>query len=119
MWRKYGKFIAGGLVLIVTAVQAALSDSHITDVEGVQIAIAGTNAGLIFLVPNVPQWPWAKTVLAAGLGVLQLLATLVIDGVSSADVSALFLAGLLVLSGTAPSQSALPSTDRRDAPAGL
>ncbi|GAA2347028.1 hypothetical protein [Dactylosporangium salmoneum] len=105
MWRKYGKTLAAALVLIVTAVQAALSDGHITQVEGVQIAIAGTNAALVYLVPNTSRYPWVKLALTAALAVLQLLATLIIDGVSSADVSALFLAGLLVLSGAAPSES--------------
>jgi hypothetical protein len=100
-------------------VQAALSDGRISDVEGVQIAIAGTNAGLIYLVPNVPRWPWSKTLLASFLAALQLLTSLIIDGVSSADMSALLLAGLLVLSGVAPSRSELPPPSRSDALAEL
>lgn len=118
MWSKYGKAITAALVLVVTAVQAALSDSttagRISQVEIVQILIAATNAGLIYLVPNVPRWPWSKTLLAALLAVLQLLTALVIDGVSSADLSALLLAGLLVLSGAAPSRSELAPPSRDD-----
>lgn len=109
MWTKYGKTIAAALVLVVTAVQAALSDGHVTSVEGVQIAIAATNAGLVYLVPNVPQWPWSKTILAAVLAVLQLATSLIVDGISTADWSALLLAGLLALSGAAPSQSKPPA----------
>ncbi|GAA2636995.1 hypothetical protein GCM10010399_82680 [Dactylosporangium fulvum] len=122
MWAKYGKTLAAALVLVVTAVQAALSDSRLSDVEGVQIAIAATNAGLIYLVPNTTRYPWVKLALSALLAVLQLLTTLIIDGVSSADVSALFLAALLVLSGVAPSQSGGQQSSgdaRRDALAEL
>ncbi|GGM53114.1 hypothetical protein ACFFX1_55080 [Dactylosporangium sucinum] len=122
MWRKYGKTIAAALVLIVTAVQAALSDGHVTQVEGVQIAIAATNAGLIYLVPNTTRYPWVKLALSALLAVLQLLTTLIIDGVSSADVSALLLAAMLVASGAAPSQSGPSGASgdtRRDALAEL
>lgn len=113
MWRKYGKTIFAALVLVVTAAQAALSDGHFTDVEGVQIAIAATNAGLIYLVPNTVRYPWVKLVLAAALAVLQLLASLIIDGISSADLSALLLAALLILSGTVPSQSEPASVSAR------
>jgi hypothetical protein len=109
-WQVYGKSIAATAVLVVTAVQAALSDSvtggRITQIEGVQIAVAFVNAGLVYLVPNVPQWPWAKTVLAAGLAVLQLAASLIVDGIGSADLSALILAALMVLApAAAPSRS--------------
>lgn len=108
-WQVYGKSIAAALVVVATAVQAALSDSatggRLTQIEGVQIAIAAVNAALVFLVPNVPQWPWAKTVLAALLAALQLATSLIVDGIGSADVSALIIAVLMVL---APAMS--PST---------
>lgn len=108
-WEVYGKSISAGLVVVATAVQAALSDSatggRLTQIEAVQIAIAAVNAALVFLVPNVPQWPWAKTVLAAVLAALQLATSLIVDGIGSADVSALIIAVLMVL---APAVS--PST---------
>ncbi len=114
MWKTYGKTIFAALVLVVTAVQAALSDGRISEVEWVQVAIAATNAGLIYLVPNTSRYPWVKLTLAAFLAALQLLVTLIIDGISSADMSALLLAMLLVLSGAAPSQSG-PATSGSDA----
>lgn len=109
-WTVYGKSIVAGLVLVATAVQAALSDSatggRLTQIEAVQIAVAAANAALIYLVPNVPQWPWAKTVLAAILAVLQLAVSLIVDGIDSADMSALLIAALMVLGpAAAPSQS--------------
>lgn len=113
-WGVYGKSIAATLVMVGTAVQAALSDSatggRLTQIEIVQIAIAAVNAALVFLIPNVPQWPWAKTVLAAGLAGLQLATSLVVDGIGSADVSALIIAVLMVVApATAPAESlALP-----------
>jgi hypothetical protein len=130
MWSKYGKSIAAALVLIVTAVQAALSDSatggRITNVEGVQIAIAVCNAVLVYAIPSVPQWPIAKTVVIAALASLQLATSLIVDGIGSADMSALALAALMVFAGAAPSRStvgqmasrsasgAMPTTATRD-----
>lgn len=128
-WTVYGKSIAAGLVLVVTAVQAALSDSatggRFTQVEAVQIAVAAVNACLIYVVPNVPQWPLTKTILAAGLAALQLATSLIIDGVDSADMSALVLAALMVLApalspaksipdGPPPVQPADPTVYARD-----
>lgn len=109
-WAVYGKSIAAALVLVATAVQAALSDSatggRLTQVESVQIAIAFVNACLIYLVPNVPQWPLTKSILAAGLAALQLATSLIIDGISSADMSALVIAALMVLApAVTPSRS--------------
>jgi hypothetical protein len=109
----YGKSITAGLVAVATAVQAAVSDSatggRITQIELVQIAIAVVNAALVWLVPNVPAWPWVKTALAAALAALQLLTSLIVDGVSSADMSALIIAVLMVL-GPATAPSTPPST---------
>lgn len=110
VWAVYGQSIAAALVLVGTAVQAALSDSvtggQITQVERVQIAIAVVNAGLVWLVPNLPQWPWLKTGLAAALAALQLTTSLIIDGMSSADWSALIIAALMVLApAVTPSKS--------------
>lgn len=114
-WEVYGKSIAAAMVVVVTAVQAALSDSstggRITQIEGVQIAIAVVNACLVYLIPNIPQWPWAKTVLTAGLAVLQLATSLIVDGIGSADLSALIIAALMVLApAAAPSKSVTEPT---------
>jgi hypothetical protein len=113
VWSVYGKSIAAGLVAVAAAVQAALSDSasggRITQIETVQIAIAVVNAALVWLVPNIPAWPWVKTALAAALAVLQLLTSLIVDGVGSADVSALIIAALMVL-GPAAAPAGVPST---------
>lgn len=116
VWQVYGQSIAAALVVIATAVQAALSDSatggRITQIEMVQIAIAICNAGLVWLVPNVPQWPWMKTILAAVLAALQLATSLIVDGIGSADVSALVIAVLMVLGpAAAPSRSTVPAAD--------
>lgn len=109
-WTTYGKSIAAALVAVATAVQAALSDSltggRITQIEGVQIAIAVVNALLVWLVPNLPRWPFMKTALAAVLAALQLATSLIVDGVSSADVTALVIAALMVIApAAAPARS--------------
>ena len=111
-WKVYGKSAAAALVLVVTAVQAALSDSatggRLTQIEAVQIAMALVNACLIYLVPNVPQWPLTKTILAAGLAALQLATSLIIDGIDSADISALLIAALMVIAPAAAPARSIP-----------
>ncbi len=114
-WEVYGKSIAAALVVVVTALQAALSDSatggRLTQVEGVQIAIAVVNALLVYLVPNAPQWPWAKTVLAGVLAALQLATSLIVDGIGSADVSALILAVLMAVAPALSPSASITGAD--------
>lgn len=110
---QYGKALAAALMLVVAAVQAALSDSdtagRISQVEGVQIAIAAVTAVAVWLAPNLPGYPWIKTATAALLAALQLGVTLIVDGISSADWSALILAALTVVSvGASSSRSEIP-----------
>jgi hypothetical protein len=106
MFRTHGKALVAVAIAAVTAIQAALSDGHITQTETVQITIAFFTAVSVFLVPAVKEWPWMKTAVAVLLAVLNLLVSLIVDGVSSADWTALVLAALTALGvGAAPAVS--------------
>lgn len=108
-WLKvYGKSVAAVAFVVITAAQAALSDNHVTTVEGVQIAIAAATAVGVYFVPLHPAWDWSKTVIAVILGVLNVAATLIMQGWVSSDWTALILAALTALGvGASPAQSTL------------
>lgn len=106
MLQKYGKAFAAVAFAVVTALQATLSDGNLSTQEQVQIAIALVTAIGVWLVPITPQYGWMKTAVAALLAVLNVLATLIIGGISPADIAELVLAALTVLTvGAAPAQS--------------
>jgi hypothetical protein len=101
----YGKALAYVVATILTAVASFLSGG-ITAAEGVQIAIAGTGALLVWVVPLHPSWPWAKTVIGVVLAVLNALATLVLGGLNGSEIIGLALVALAALGVTvAPSTS--------------
>lgn len=102
----YGKSIAAVFFVLVTAVQAAASDGHLTKVEDVQIAIALTTAIGVWVIPMHPQWTWTKTSVAVLLGVLNVAVTLIMAGWVSSDWTALILAALTAAGvGSAPAES--------------
>lgn len=105
--KKYGKAIIAVIGAALTVAYGALNgDQHIDPEEGVQIAIAGSTAVGVYLVPLVPEYRWAKTAVAAVLAVLQVLATVILGGLDSAEWVALVLAALTVLGvGVAPAVS--------------
>jgi hypothetical protein len=106
MWKTYGKALTAVAFFVITAVQAALSDGHLTQVEDVQIAIALVTAVGVYLVPIAPQATWGKTAVAVLLAVLNALVTLIVGGVSPADITELVLAALTVLTvGVVPARS--------------
>lgn len=81
MWHRYGKAIAALIVAAGTALSAALvGDNAITDVEMVQIIIQTATVAGVWVAPTVPQWPWAKVVIAAVLAAANLAATLLAAG---------------------------------------
>lgn len=105
-FQRYGKSLVAVLLAVVTAVQAGLSDGHITQGEGVQVVIALATAVGVYLVPIHPEWRWSKTAVAVLLAVLNALAALIVGGISSADWTELILAALTVLAvSAAPAQS--------------
>lgn len=97
MFRIYGKALIALLIAGLTALASALTDDRITSPEGIQIAVQVATTAGVWLVPIVPQWPWAKTGIAALLAVLNLAVTLIDGGISGAEWVNLALAGLGVL----------------------
>lgn len=66
------------LVMVFTAtlqaVQVALEDSQLNTAEVLTVTMAVLGAVLTYVIPRVPQFPWAKTVVSAiSAGVLVLL----------------------------------------------
>jgi hypothetical protein len=93
----YGKALAAFGLAVVTVLHTALSDGHVTRLEGVQIAIAAATAALVWLVPVVPEWPWSKSVLGGVLALLNVVATLIVGGWHSGSATEGILAGLTIL----------------------
>lgn len=114
LWSTYGKTLAAFLFAVVTVVQASVSDGHITQAEGIQIAIAAVTAFVVWWAPVLPDAPLVKTVAGVALAILNALATLIVGGISSADIAGLILAGLTALGvGLAPAQSTVKSVTAR------
>jgi hypothetical protein len=110
LWSKYGKAIAAVFFALLTAAQAAVADGHISQIEGVQIAIAGATAVAVFLAPILPHARGVKTAVAVVLAVLNVLVTAIVGGISASDLTELALAALTVLGvGVAPAQSTVRS----------
>lgn len=108
-WSRYGKSIVAAFMLVVTAVQAALSDDRLTEAEGLQIAVAVCAAITIYIAPNLPKYPWIKTAVAVVSGALEVAVTLIDNGISASDWTAVILGGLTaVMVGAAPAQVHMP-----------
>lgn len=105
-WNVYGKALAAVILAAVTAVQAVLSDGRVTPVEWVQIAIAVVTALLVYVVPVVPAWPHAKSVIGAVLAGLNVLVTVMVGGWNSGSATEAVLAvATAVFVRYAPAQS--------------
>lgn len=112
MLYKYGKTVAAALFAFITAIQAYISDGHVTPQEGVQIAIAAATVVSVWLVP-ILHYPWMKTAMAALLGGLNAAVTLIVGGIDTGDVTIIVLAALSVLAvGVSPAESDMPARAR-------
>lgn len=96
-WRTYGKVVVAIALTLIGAVQAALSDHHVSTVEGLQIGINVTTALLVWVVPIHPEWPWAKSVVAIVLAILNAATTAVVGGVHSGDLTQLVISLATIL----------------------
>jgi hypothetical protein len=77
----YAKAVAAIIATALSAAVVALTgDNHFSNVEIVNIAIAIVGAVGVFYVPNAPNGPVAKSVVATLLAMLTLVATFVGDG---------------------------------------
>lgn len=97
MIKKFGPAVVAIVFAVLTAASAALTDGRIAPEEGVQIAIQATTVAGVWLVPAIPSWPHAKTAIAALLAVLNLLTTVITDGITPPELINLLVAGFGVL----------------------
>jgi hypothetical protein len=93
---RFGKAIVAALLAVVTAVHTLVSDEFITGAEWIQIAIAVVTAISVYLVP-IFEYAWVKTAIAVILAALNVLVTLITDGVSSGDLVQVLMSALTVL----------------------
>ena len=106
---QYAKWIAAAVGTVLSAAIAALTDNVVTDVEWINIAIAGVGYSgsmrptlgvgslAVFTAPNVPGSLYTKAILAALMAVLQALVSLISDGITAAEWMQLAVAALTAL----------------------
>ncbi len=105
MFRKYGKTVIAALFAFLTAIQALVSDGHVTQQEGVQIAIAAVTAVSVYFVPMF-GYPAAKTIVAVILAALNVLTTAIVGGLDAGDFTGILIAGLTAIGvASAPARS--------------
>jgi hypothetical protein len=99
MFSTYGKALASFVAAVLTAAVPVVTGGHFGPVEKVQVAIAVATAASVYLVPAFPNYPHAKTAIAALLAALNLAASLLVahHGLSFADWVSLVIAALGVL----------------------
>ncbi len=97
-FKRFAPAIVAIVFAALTAAAAALTDQRVDQVEGVQIAIQGVTVAGVWLVPAVPRWPHLKTGIAMLLAILNLLTTLITDGITGAEFVNLLVAGVGVVS---------------------
>jgi hypothetical protein len=84
--RTYGKALVSAAVFVLTTVYVEQSGNGRMDPSGwVAVAIAAVNAIAVYLVPLTPQHRWTKSAIAALLAGLQVLATVIVGGVTPDD----------------------------------
>lgn len=81
---RYAKFAMGVVATVLTAV-VAFAGGGITDVEWVNVAIAGVGAASVFAAPNVPGARYTKSILAVLAAVLAFLTSAIIGGISPVE----------------------------------
>lgn len=83
---NYAKAILAVVATLISgAVVALTGDGIISNVEWINIAIAGAGACAVFAAPNVPHAMFTKTILAALTAALTLLVSFISDGVSTSE----------------------------------
>lgn len=82
---QYAKAIVAFLFAAATFLASALTDNIITDVEWIEVGIAGLTAAAVWITANVAGYRHAKTIIAALLAGLNFLAGAVTDGMTNAE----------------------------------
>jgi hypothetical protein len=104
-WRTYGKAIVATAVAVFVAVHTAISDHHITNLEGIQIATAAVTAVGVWLLPEHPEWTGVKTAVAVGGALLAAMATVISQGMGGSWPDIVIGALTVLLVGGSPARS--------------
>jgi hypothetical protein len=115
---NYLKAVAAVVATVAAAVVAALTgDGVISNVEWVNVAIAGAGACAVFSAPNVPGARYTKLILAAISAVLVFLASAITDGVTLTEAVQLVVVALGAVGvWRAPYSPELEAVGRHSAP---
>lgn len=89
--------VAAVLLAGVTSWQTISYGAPFRLVDALPIAVAVVSAVLVYLVPNVPELPWAKGGVSAILAVLTAASTALVGNNAHVDVAAAVVAGLSAL----------------------
>jgi hypothetical protein len=83
---RYAKFGLAVFATVISGIVVAMTGNGIiSNVEWVNIAIAGVGACAVFASPNVPGAMYTKTIIAALTAGLTLLTSFITDGVSTSE----------------------------------
>lgn len=106
VWSRYGKTIVAAAVGALTAFIAAYTQGHVNPAEWIRIAIAVVLAISVYITPVTPGYRWTKTAVAVVLAALNVLVSLITDGLQPSDWMAVALAALTAVGvGVAPAVS--------------
>lgn len=82
---KYAKLVLAVLATLLAALVAVTTDGIVTDVEWINVSIAGTGAAAVFAAPNVAGARYTKAVLAVLAAVLTFLVSAITDGLTTPE----------------------------------
>lgn len=83
--KKYAKLFPPVLLTVLGALAVTLQDDKISIIEWIGIATGAFQAISVYIIPNVPEFPWAKSLVAAALAALGgLTSAIAADGVTRA-----------------------------------
>lgn len=92
--KQYLPAVGSVVVVLLTALVAAFTDDRVTVPELVVVVIAGLNALLTYIVPNVPGAPWLKIVVTAVLAAVNALQGYLTDGLTTREILLVLVAGI-------------------------
>jgi len=90
--------IVGLIVMaVLTTIQQANADNHITASEWVQVILQALMAFNVWATANLPQYTKMKTYVAAAIAMVSLLVALITDGLTTNEIINLVITGLATL----------------------
>lgn len=91
---RYAKLAATVVATVLSALVAAMTDGVVTNTEWINVAILAVGSAGVFAAPNVPHSRYTKAAIAVLTAVLTLLASFITDGLTTAELLQLAVAGL-------------------------